>query len=70
MDMENVKVTLNRIVTTLGLILDDMGEEHVQSKGVEKAFYARAEDVYLPALDLIQESAFCLLKDMDAEARA
>ena len=66
MDMENVKCTLNNIVTTLGLILDDMGEEHVASDGCAEAFYTRVDDVYLPALDLIQESAFNLLREMGA----
>lgn len=66
MDMENVKCTLNNIVTTLGLILEDMGEEHVASDGCAEAFYTRVDNVYLPALDLIQESAFNLLRKMGA----
>ena len=68
MDMENVKCTLNNIVTTLGLILEDMGEEHAASDGCEKAFYTRVDDVYLPALDLVQESAVNLLKGMEVTA--
>ena len=68
MDMENVKFTLNSIVTTLGLILDDMGEEHVASDGCAEAFYARVDEVYIPALDLIQTSAVNLLKGMDVNA--
>lgn len=67
-ELESVKLSLKSIVTTLGLILEDMGEEHEQSKGVEVAFYTRAEDVYLPALDLIQASACCLLKEMEVGA--
>lgn len=68
MDMENVKCTLNNIVTTLGLILEDMGEEHVASDGCAEAFYTRVDDVYLPALDLVQESAVNLLKGMEVTA--
>lgn len=68
MDIENVKCTLNNIVTTLGLILEDMGEEHVASDGCAEAFYTRVDDVYLPALDLVQESAVNLLKGMEVTA--
>lgn len=68
MDMENVKFTLNSIVTTLGLILDDMGEEHVAYDGCAEAFYARVDEVYIPALDLIQTSAVNLLKGMEVNA--
>ena len=38
MDIENVKCTLNNIVTTLGLILEDMGEEHVPLTAARKRF--------------------------------
>lgn len=68
MDTENVKCTLHSIVTTLGLILEDMGEEHVASEGCAEAFYTRVDDVYLPALDLVQESAVNLLKGMEVTA--
>lgn len=68
MDIENVKCTLHNIVTTLGLILEDMGEEHVASDGCAEAFYTRVDDVYLPALDLVQESAVNLLKGMEVTA--
>ena len=68
MDMENVKCTLNSIVTTLGLILEDMGEEHLASDGYERSFYDRMDGVYIPALDLVQESAVNLLKRMEVKA--
>lgn len=68
MDMENVKCTLHSIVTTLGLILEDMGEEHVASEGCADAFYTRMDDVYIPALDLVQSSAEALLRGMEVKA--
>lgn len=70
MDMENVKCSLDRILAAFELILEDMMEEHRSSNGVPLAFYARTENIYLPALDLIYSNTFSLLKDMDAEARA
>lgn len=68
MDTENVKCTLHSIVTTLGLILEDMGEEHVASEGCAEAFYTRVDDVYLPALDLVRSSAEALLRGMEVKA--
>ena len=68
MDMENVKFTLKNITTTLGLILENMGDEHVASEDCTEGFYARMDDVYIPALDLIQDAACGLLKEIEVKA--
>ena len=65
-DLESAQFFLKGIVSTLGLILEDLEEEHASSEGIEKAFVARVESVYMPALDLIQYSAVDLLKQMEA----
>ena len=65
-DLESAQFSLKGIVSALGLILEDLEEEHASSEGIEKAFVARVESVYMPALDLIQYSAVDLLKQMEA----
>lgn len=65
-DLESAQFSLKGIVSALGLILEDLEEEHASSEGIEKAFAARVESVYMPALDLIQYSAVDLLKQMEA----
>lgn len=65
-DLESAQLSLKGIVSALGLILEDLEEEHASSEGIEKAFVARVESVYMPALDLIQYSAVDLLKQMEA----
>ena len=64
--MENVKCSLESILVTFGLILEDMGEEHIADSGCAEAFYTRMDDVYLPALYLIYDSAHNLLKETEA----
>ena len=61
MDIENVKCSLQNIVATFNLILEDMGEEHTAADGCADAFYTRVDDVYLP-------SACDLLDGMGGEA--
>lgn len=65
-DLEGAHLSLKGIVSTLGLILEDLETEYASSEGIEKAFAARVESVYMPALDLIQYSAVDLLKQMEA----
>ncbi len=64
-DMDSVKFSLDNIVSTLGLVMEDMEQEHFDSKdGLEGNFFNRMDAVYLPALNLIQNSAFDLLKEV------
>ena len=65
-DLESAQFSLKGIVSALGLILEDLETEYASSEGIEKAFAARVESVYMPALDLIQYSAVDLLKQMEA----
>ena len=63
-DLEDVKFSLDNIASTLGPVMEDMEQEHLHSKGLVQNFYARMESVYPPALNLIQCSAFDLLKEV------
>lgn len=58
-------VSLDNIVSTLELVMENMEQEYLDSKdGLEKHFFSRMDCVYLPALNLIQCSACNLLKEM------
>lgn len=64
-DMESASFSLDNIVSTLGLVMEDMEQEHLGSKGgLEGNFFNRMDSVYLPALNLILCSAFDLLKEL------
>ena len=64
-DMEGVSFSLDNIVATFQLVMEDMEQEHLNSKGgLEGNFFARMESVYLPALNLIQCSTFDLQKEV------
>ena len=67
MDMENVKCSLESILATFGLVLEDMEEEHTASNGVAEAFYTRVEDMYLPALDLLYGATVDLFRQVEAQ---
>jgi len=46
--------------------MEDMEQEHLSSKGVlEGNFFNRMGSVYLPVLNLIQCSAFDLLREVE-----
>ncbi len=64
-DMESVRFSLENIVSTLQLGIEDMEQEHFDSKGcLEGNFYNRMDSVYLPVLNLVYCSAFNLLKEV------
>ena len=65
-NLEGAKCFLSSIVITLGLILEDMERDCFRSEGIEKAFTVRVDEVYMPALNLIQSSAYDLLQRMEA----
>ena len=66
LDLDGVRVSLDNIVSTLQLVMEDMEQEHLSSKGVlEGNFFNRMGSVYLPVLNLIQCSAFDLLREVE-----
>ena len=63
LDIDGVRFSLDNIVSTLQLVME---EEHLSSKGVlEGNFFNRMGSVYLPVLNLIQCSAFDLLREVE-----
>ena len=56
-DMDGARFSLKAISTPFGLIMEDMEQE---AKDYEVCFYARTEDVYIPALNLV----LCSLQDL------
>ena len=66
LDIDGVRFSLDNIVSTLQLVMEDMEQEHLSSKGVlEVNFFNRMGSVYLPVLNLIQCSAFDLLRGVE-----
>lgn len=64
-DFENVRFSLDNIVSTLGLVMEDIEQEHLDSKdGLEGNFFKRMDSVFIPALNLIHNSAFDLLEEV------
>ena len=63
-ELDDAIFFLDNIVSTLELVMEDMEQEHLHSKDLVQNFYARMESVYPPALNLIQCSAFDLLKEV------
>lgn len=59
-DMDSAKNSLRIIFATFGLVVEDMEQERQDTKGYEACFYARVDDVYMPALDLL----LCSIKDL------
>lgn len=59
-DMDSVKNSLRIIFATFGPVVEDMEQERQDTKGYEACFYARVDDVYMPALDLL----LCSIKDL------
>ena len=45
--------------------MEDMEQEHQDAKDYEVCFYARTEDVYIPALNLVLCSLQDLLEKME-----
>lgn len=66
LDIDGVRFSLDNIVSTLQLVMEDMEQEHLSSKGVlEGNFFNRMGSVYLPVLNLIQCSAFDWLREVE-----
>ena len=66
LDIDGVRFSVDNIVSTLQLVMEDMEQEHLSSKGVlEVNFFNRMGSVYLPVLNLIQCSAFDLLREVE-----
>ncbi len=65
-DMDGARFLLKLIFATFGMILEDMEQEHKNSKGYEASFYTRMEDVYTPALNLVLCSIQDLLEKVEA----
>ena len=66
LDIDGVRFSLDNIVSTLQLVMEDMEQEHLSSKVVlEGNFFNRMGSVYLPVLNLIQCSAFDLLREVE-----
>ena len=64
-DFESVRFSLDNIVSTLGLVMEDIEQEHLDSKeGLEKNFFNRMDSVFIPDLNLIHNSAFDLLEEV------
>ncbi len=65
-DTEGTRYSLKLIFATFGMIMEDLEQEHEQTKGYEASFHARMDDVYIPALNLMLCSIQGLLDEMEA----
>ena len=65
-DMDGARFSLKAISATFGLIMEDMEQEHQEAEGYEACFYARMDDVYMPALDLLLWSIQDLREKVEA----
>ena len=65
-DMDSARISLKYIFATFGLIMEDMGQGHQDTKGYEVCFYKLMDDVYIPALNLVLCSIQDLLERMEA----
>ena len=59
-DMSEVRFKLEMINAVFGLVMDDIEQEDQGTEEYAELFRNRAENVYIPALDLIQ-GAICEL---------
>lgn len=57
-DMSEVRFKLEMINAVFGLVMDDIEQENQGTEEYAELFRNRAENVYIPALDLIQ-GAIC-----------
>ena len=57
-DMSEVRFKLEMINAVFGLVMDDIEQENQGTEEYAELFRNRAENVYIPALDLIQ-GALC-----------
>ena len=59
-DMNDVRFSLEQINAIFGLVMDDIEQENQGTEEYAELFRNRAENVYIPALDMIQ-GAICEL---------
>ena len=59
-DMDGVRFSLEQINAVFSLVMDDIEQENQGTEEYAEIFRNRAEDVYIPALDMIQ-GAICEL---------
>ena len=59
-DMDGVRFSLEQINAVFGLVMDDIEQENQGTEEYAEIFRNRAEDVYIPTLDMIQ-GAICEL---------
>lgn len=59
-DMSEVRFKLEMINAIFGLVMDDIEQENQGTEEYAELFRNRAENVYIPALDMIQ-GAICEL---------
>ena len=52
-DMNDVRFSLEQINAIFGLVMDDIEQENKGTEEYAELFRNRAENVYIPALDLI-----------------
>ena len=64
-DMDGARFSLKEILAAFGLIMEDIEQEHQDTKGYEACFYTRMDDVYMPALNLILCSIQNLLDSVE-----
>lgn len=67
MEQETAVCSLEHILATFELILEDMMKEHKASTDYPMVFHTRTEVLYLQALDLIYDSLRSLKKEMDRD---
>ena len=66
-DMDGARFSLKTIFAAFGLIMEDIEQEPQDAKDYEVCFYARMDDVYMPALNCVLCSIQNLLEKMEAE---
>lgn len=64
-DMDGVRFSLEQINAVFGLVMDDIEQENQSTEEYAEIFRNRAEDVYIPALDMIQGAIYDLWKRVE-----
>lgn len=65
MDLDSVHVQLDGITTTLQLVLEGIGRDCANGKGLERNVVKRLQNVYTPSLYFVFNGLFALLGDME-----
>ena len=64
-DMDGVRFSLEQINAVFGLVMDDIEQENQSTEEYAEIFRNRAENVYIPALDMIQGAIYDLWKRVE-----